>query len=288
MAMLCLHKSWKLFKSNKSKFRQKLFMKQLDIAFSPCPNDTFIFHAMLYGLVDTRGLSFKPYIDDVEALNEKAFAGACHITKLSFAAYLELTEHYELLDAGSALGYGCGPLVVARSAGTDLRTGKVAVPGRYTTANLLFKLRYPEASNIEYTRFDNIMEGVQLGKYDAGVIIHEGRFVYEKYNLVKIIDLGEWWEQKTGMPIPLGCIAIRKDKDTILQKQNVESIIRDSVNYAFKNRQASRDYVKSLAQEMDDQVIDSHINLYVNEFTLSLGEKGREAVYILKERLHKK
>jgi 1,4-dihydroxy-6-naphthoate synthase len=263
-------------------------MEQLDIAFSPCPNDTFIFHAMLHGLVDTRGLSFKPYIDDVEALNEKAFAGAHQITKLSFAAYLELTEHYDLLDAGSALGYGCGPLVVARSADADLRSGKIAVPGRYTTANLLFKLRYPEATNIEYTRFDNIMEGVLSGKYDAGVIIHEGRFVYENYNLVKIIDLGEWWEQETGMPIPLGCIAIRKDKDMLLQKQNVESIIRESVNYAFKNRQASREYIKSLAQEMDDQVIDSHINLYVNEFTLSLGEKGREAIYILKDRLHKK
>ncbi len=167
-------------------------------------------------------------------------------------------------------------------------TGRIAVPGRYTTANLLFNLRYPEATNVEYTRFDNIMEGVQSGRYDAGVIIHEGRFVFESYNLVKIIDLGEWWEQETGMPIPLGCIAIRKDKNTILQKHNVESIIRDSVNYAFQNRQASREYVKSHAQEMDDAVIDSHINLYVNEFTLSLGEKGREAVRILKEKTIKK
>ena len=257
-------------------------MKNLDIAFSSCPNDTFIFHAMLHGLVDTRGLSFKSHIDDVEALNGKAFSGECHITKLSFAAYLELAERYELLDSGSALGYGCGPLVIARDANADLRNVRIAVPGRYTTANMLFKLRYPECRNIEFTRFDKIMEGVRSGKYDVGVVIHEGRFVYENYNLVKLIDLGEWWEQETGMPIPLGCIAIRKDKDTILQKKTVESIIRESVEFAFRNPQASREYIKSLAQELDDNVIESHIKLYVNDFTVSLGDKGRKAVDVLK------
>ncbi len=263
-------------------------MKQLSIAFSPCPNDTFVFHAMLHGLVDTRGLSFKTYIDDVETLNERAFNNEFHVTKMSFAAYLELTEKYELLDSGSALGYKCGPLVIARNENVDLNNSRIAVPGRYTTANLLFKLRYPEALNIDYTRFDNIMEGVQSGRYDAGVIIHEGRFVYPDYNLVKIIDLGEWWEKQTGMPIPLGCIAIRKDSNTILEKHNVENIIRDSVNYAFKNRMASRDYVKSHAQEMEDSVIDSHINLYVNDFTISLGEKGREAIKVLSDMVKKK
>jgi 1,4-dihydroxy-6-naphthoate synthase len=263
-------------------------MKQLNIAFSPCPNDTFVFHAMLHGLVDTRGLYFETYIDDVEALNEKAFANKFHVTKMSFAAYLEMNDQYEILDAGSALGYGCGPLVIARTENVDLKAAKIAVPGRYTTANLLFKLRYPDTANIEYTRFDNIMEGVQSGLFDAGVIIHEGRFVYPDYGLVKIIDLGEWWEQQTGMPIPLGCIAIRKDMDTILEKQNVESIIRDSVNYAFKNRAASREYVKLHSQEMDDSVIDSHINLYVNDFTVSLGEKGREAIKVLSDMINKK
>ena len=258
-------------------------MKHFEIAFSPCPNDTFIFHAMLHGLVDTRGLSFKAHVDDVEALNREAFAGDCRITKLSFAAYLELTERYELLDSGSALGYGCGPLLVARNADADILEGRVAVPGRYTTANLLFRLRYPDSKNIEFVRFDKIMEGVQTGRYDAGVIIHEGRFVFENYNLVKLVDLGEWWEQHTGMPIPLGCIAIRKDEDTISHKHIVESVIRESVKYAFKNPQASRDYIKSLSQELDDDVIDSHIKLYVNEFTFSLGEKGRKAVDVLNE-----
>jgi 1,4-dihydroxy-6-naphthoate synthase len=268
--------------------QELIFMKQLDIAFSPCPNDTIIFHAMLHGLVDTHGLSFNPYIDDVEVLNGKAFAGTFHVSKMSFAAYMKLTDKYDILDSGAALGYGCGPLVVARNSGVDFRSARIAVPGQNTTANLLFGLRYPGASNIEYTRFDNIMDGVRSGRFDAGVIIHEGRFVYPDYNLVKIIDLGEWWEQETGMPIPLGCIAIRKDKDTILLKHNVESIIRDSVSFGLHNRQASREFIKSHAQEMDDNVIDSHINLYVNEFTLSLGEKGREAIRILNEMVRKK
>lgn len=258
-------------------------MKELDIAFSPCPNDTFIFHAMLHGLVDTRGLTFRPYIDDVEALNEKAKANAFHVTKMSFAAFLKSSNNYELLDSGSALGYGCGPLLIARSTKIDIKSAKIAVPGRDTTAYLLTKLWHPEALNIEFTRFDNIMKGVQSGKYDAGVIIHEGRFVYEDYNLVKVIDLGEWWEKETGMPIPLGCIAIRKDNDTIALRQDVEAVIRYSINYAFHNRSASREYVKSYAQELEDNVIDSHISLYVNDFSLSLGVKGMEAIRVLRD-----
>ncbi|MFH0977252.1 MAG: 1,4-dihydroxy-6-naphthoate synthase [Spirochaetota bacterium] len=263
-------------------------MKQLDIAFSPCPNDTIIFHAMLHGLVDTRGLKFIQYIYDVETLNEKAFAGKFRVTKMSFAAYLRLTDIYDILDSGAALGYGCGPLVVARNSGIDLHSATIAVPGQNTTANLLFRLRYPEVKNIEYTRFDNIMDGVRNGRYDAGVIIHEGRFIYSDYNLVKIIDLGEWWEQETGMPIPLGCIAIKKDEETILHKHDVESIIRESLSFGLSNRQASRKFIKSHAQEMDDTVIDSHINLYVNEFSLSLGEKGREAIRVLNEMVKKR
>ena len=258
-------------------------MKQLSIAFSPCPNDTFVFHAMLHGLVDTRGFTFKPYIDDVETLNQKAFSEEFHVSNLSFAAYLELRDKYDLLDSGAALGYGCGPLVVTRQPNVDLGSGKIAVPGQYTTANLLFKLWHKGSSNIEYTAFDNIMSGVENGKYSAGVIIHEGRFVYRNYNLVKIVDLGEWWEKETGMPIPLGCIAVRKDNGTIKYKDDIESIIASSVRYAFGNRSASRDFVKSYSQELDDKVIDSHIDLYVNEFTLSLGENGREAVRVLRD-----
>ena len=163
-------------------------MKNLDIAFSSCPNDTFIFHAMVHGLVDTLGFNFKPYLDDVEALNEKAFSGTFHITKLSFFAYLSLMDRYELLDAGAALGYGCGPLLISRSADIDIQSAKIAAPGCFTTANLLLKLWQPNLSNIEFTRFDYILEGVQSGKYDAGVIIHEARFLYEQYDCIKIFD----------------------------------------------------------------------------------------------------
>ena len=152
-----------------------------------------------------------------------------------------------------------------------------------TTANMLFTLKYPHAKNITIARFDEILPGIRDGKFDAGVIIHEGRFVFKNYGCVKIIDLGEWWEEKTSSPIPLGCIAIRKDAETMVYKETIESIIRDSVKYAFENPIASREYVKSLAQEMDDRVIDQHIKLYVNEFTLSLGEKGSEAVNKLEE-----
>jgi 1,4-dihydroxy-6-naphthoate synthase len=257
--------------------------KNIDIAFSSCPNDTFVFHAMLNGLVDTREFSFNAHIDDVESLNRQAKSGVYQVTKLSFAAWLKLKDKYDLLDSGAALGFGCGPLLVARSKNISVEDALFAVPGIDTTANMLFTLRYPQAKNIAITRFDKILPGVASGEFDAGVIIHEGRFVFKDYGCVQIIDLGEWWEEKTSSPIPLGCIAIRKDAETMVYKETIESIIRDSVKYAFENPFASRKYVKSLAQEMDDQVIDQHIKLYVNEFTLSLGEKGRQAVKKLEE-----
>jgi len=220
---------------------------------------------------------------DVEHLNKKAFSKTFHVSKLSFYAYLKLRQNYEILDAGSALGYGCGPLLVGRSADIDLSEAKIAVPGEYTTANLLLKLWRPEIRNIEITRFDNILENVQMGKYDAGLIIHEGRFIYPEYDCVEIIDLGKWWEGETGLPIPLGCIAVRKDPPTFDLKNEIESVLRNSVQYALKNRHASREFVKLHAQEMDDRVIDGHIDLYVNDFTVSLGETGTKAIQALEE-----
>lgn len=157
------------------------------------------------------------------------------------------------------------------------------MPGEYTTAYLLLRLWNPSIHNVEVTRFDNILEGVQIGKYDAGLIIHEGRFIYPEYDCVEIIDLGKWWEDETSLPIPLGCIAVRKDPPFIDYKQDIESVLRNSVAYAFKNRDASREFVKLHAQEMDDQVIDGHIDLYVNNFTLSLGDTGKEAIQALEE-----
>jgi 1,4-dihydroxy-6-naphthoate synthase len=258
-------------------------MTRLDIAFSTCPNDTFIFHAMLHDHVDTGNLRFVPHMHDVEALNQKAFFNTFHISKLSFYAYLKLRQSYEILDAGAALGYGCGPLLVGRSTNLSLPEAKIAVPGEYTTAYLLLRLWQPEIRNIEITRFDNILEGVRIGRYDAGLIIHEGRFIYQQYDCVEIIDLGKWWEDRTTLPIPLGCIALRKESPYIDLKTDIESVIRSSVKYAFQNRDASREFIKLHAQEMEDPVIDGHIDLYVNNFTLSLGDTGKKAIQVLEE-----
>lgn len=259
--------------------------KELTIGFSPCPNDTFIFHAMLGGLVETGGYGFVPHLHDVEVLNTMAGQQLLDITKLSFFGYLTLTDHYALLRAGGALGFGCGPLVVAKSSGVDLKTARVAVPGQLTTANLLLHLWQPEVKNVAYTRFDNILPGIQGGEFDAGVIIHEGRFVFEQYNCKEIIDLGKWWENETALPIPLGCIAMRKDLIAKYPgiREDVERIIAHSVRFAHDNPSVSRAYIKEHAQELDDRVIDEHIRLYVNEYTEQLGDKGRQAIDKLEE-----
>lgn len=256
-------------------------MPELDIAFSPCPNDTFIFHALLHGRVDTGHLSFAPHIADVEELNRLASSGTYHITKLSYYAYLLLKDRYALLDSGSALGYGCGPMLVARNQLESLDDATIAVPGAHTTACLLLKLWRPDLKRIEVVRFDQILPGIAAGAYDAGLIIHEGRFIYPRYNCIEIIDLGKWWEEKTGLPIPLGCIAVRRDKLSL--KPEIESMIRDSVRHAQENPEASRAYVRSHAQELDDGVIADHISLYVNDFTLNLGKTGMEAIKAVKE-----
>ncbi len=258
-------------------------MDTFDIGFSTCPNDTFIFHAMLHDCIDTGDFSFLPHLHDVEELNVKAFSQAFHISKLSFYAYFKLKETYDILDTGSALGYGCGPILIGKSSDGFTPDATVAIPGEYTTANLLLQLWNPEIHNVEVTRFDNILEGVKTGRYDAGLIIHEGRFIYPEYGCKKIVDLGEWWESETGMPIPLGCITIRRDQTTFSRKKDIESILKHSIQYAFNNRDASRDFIMRHAQEMDNTVINSHINLYVNDFSLSLGAKGKKAIQTLEE-----
>jgi 1,4-dihydroxy-6-naphthoate synthase len=258
-------------------------MTKLSIAFSPCPNDTFIFHAMLHNCIDTGEYTFSPYIDDVEALNNAAFKKRFRITKLSFYAYLLLKKEYQILDSGSALGFGCGPLLVIRKGRAFDPDARVAIPGQYTTAHLLLKLWNPEIRNIIITRFDSILPGVKSGEFDAGLIIHEGRFIYPEHDCVKVVDLGEWWEKETGLPIPLGCIAIRKDPDTICHQEHIETLIKNSVIYAKKHRDASLPFVLRHAQEMDNKVIDSHIDLYVNDFTVSLGVAGENAVKRLEE-----
>ncbi|OPX94956.1 MAG: 1,4-dihydroxy-6-naphtoate synthase [Syntrophorhabdus sp. PtaB.Bin006] len=255
----------------------------LSLAFSPCPNDTFIFHALLHNCIDRGPFSFTAFMDDVETLNQEAFKERFQITKLSFFAYLHLKDRYELLDAGAALGYGCGPLVVAKSKDILLSGARIAVPGAYTTAHLLLRLWHPGSLNIEVTRFDDILPGIESGKYDAGVIIHEGRFVYSNYGCSEIVDLGAWWEKETGLPIPLGCIALLREPSIVHLKEELERLIRNSIQYGFDNRAASRDFIKSHAQELDDDVIDSHIGLYVNRFSLSLGAEGGKAIATLEE-----
>lgn len=258
-------------------------MTTLDLGFSTCPNDTYIFHAMLNGLIDTGNLTFTPHLHDVEELNRKAFKGMFHISKLSFFAWMKLRDTYDILDSGAALGYGCGPLLIGKTSNVPKPDAKIAIPGEHTTAHLLLKLWNPELKNTVITRFDNILKGVHTGIYDAGLIIHESRFVYEDYGCEKIIDLGDWWEKETGSPIPLGCIAVRKDEASFTYKDNIESILKSSVEYAMNNKQASRAYVKQHAQELNDEVIDNHIDLYVNEFTLSLGKRGKKSVATLME-----
>ncbi|MBA4423403.1 MAG: 1,4-dihydroxy-6-naphthoate synthase [Syntrophus sp. (in: bacteria)] len=271
---------------------------ELEIGFSPCPNDTFIFDALIHRRIDTAPFRFRPRIADVEELNERGFAGGgtYPLTKLSFYAYLLLKDRYCLLDSGAALGYGCGPLLVARKGGgvgpispetgivspAWIRDARIAVPGRYTTAYLLLQLWQGGCGNTEFVRFDEILPGVASGRYDAGLVIHEGRFVYQDYDCRKLVDLGQWWEAETGLPLPLGCIALRRDVSR--HKEAVEALLRQSVDHARRNPRAGIEFIKLHAQELDEKVISAHISLYVNQFTFSLGETGMRAVETLEER----
>jgi 1,4-dihydroxy-6-naphthoate synthase len=257
-----------------------------DIGFSSCPNDTFIFNALVNRQIDTAPYLFHPRIADVEELNSRAFLGDWQVTKLSFYAWLLLKDRYLLLDSGAALGFGCGPLLVAGPSFTSLDAARIAVPGRYTTAWLLLQLWMgKKGSTATFVRFDEILPGIASGRFDAGLVIHEGRFVYQRYGCTQLVDLGEWWEKETGFPIPLGCIALRADMAS--HREAVESLIRDSVIHAKMNPDAGWDFIKGHAQEMDDKVMAEHISLYVNDFTVSLGSAGRGAVSVLKERAEK-
>jgi len=255
---------------------------KLTLGFSPCPNDTFLFDALVHGKIDTEGLEFSVVLGDVEELNQRAFKGELDITKLSYHAYAYVLPNYVLLDAGSALGRNCGPLLIAREALTleDVESGTIAIPGKYTTANFLLSLAYPSAKQKEAVLFSEIENLVATGKKTAGLIIHESRFTFEEKGLVKIRDLGEFWEGETGLPIPLGGIVIRRNIDLTTQKK-VNRVLNRSVKYARKFPQQTLDYVRPHAQEMDEKVMMQHINLYVNDFTEDLGVVGRDAVFRL-------
>ncbi|MDD5759898.1 MAG: 1,4-dihydroxy-6-naphthoate synthase [Desulfobulbaceae bacterium] len=252
----------------------------LSIGFSPCPNDTFIFHALVSGRIQTKGFSLSPEIlADVETLNEWAIAGRLDVTKLSFHALGHVLDEYELLSTGAALGRGCGPLLVSQPDVTPntLSQQTIAVPGRYTTAAMLLKMCHPEYQKTTVMRFDEIMPALAVGKIGAGVIIHESRFTYHHYGLQLVTDLGAWWEQTTGHPIPLGGIAARRTLGKAVIRE-LQSAIRQSLQTAFRNPSLSSTYVKKHAQEIDDQVIGKHIGLYVNDYSLDLGAEGISAV----------
>jgi 1,4-dihydroxy-6-naphthoate synthase len=259
----------------------------LTLAFSPCPNDCFIFDAIVNRRIDLEGLEFTVTLGDVEALNKAAFAGDVDVTKLSFHAYAYCADRYVLLDAGSALGNNCGPLLISRRliAREEAAAGglRIAIPGKYTTANFLLGLAFPKATNKVEMLFSDIEPALLRDEVDAGLIIHENRFTYQAKGLKKIVDLGEFWEEETGAPIPLGGIVIRRALPEDV-KDRVNRVLRRSVEYAFAHRDASLPFVREHAQEMSEQVMYKHIDLYVNEYSVDLGPRGRQAIEQLFER----
>jgi len=254
-------------------------MERLTLHISPCPNDTFMFDAIVNGRIDCDGMAFDVEYHDIEELNRGAAAGRADISKISCAVLPSIAECYELLDSGAALGRGNGPLLVRRRGDTaPLR--RIAVPGVHTTANALMTRLFPEIVDKEPLLFSEIAAAVERGEFDGGVLIHEGRFVYRQHALELVADLGERWEQATGLPLPLGGIVMRRSLPEALRRR-FERLLLRSIDYAFARPEASRAFIKSHAQELDDRVIDAHIALFVNEYSRSLGDGGRRAIRFL-------
>lgn len=259
---------------------------KLLLCFSPCPNDTFIFDAMVHQKVDTEGLSFDVRLEDVETLNRLVLSGQPDISKISYGLLPRVISDYRVLNAGSALGRGVGPLLVAlrdiRESDPELEQSTIVLPGMHTTAHMLFTLAYPRAKQKIFMPFHEIEQAVLHGSADAGVIIHENRFTYAQKGLVKLDDLGELWEQNTGQPIPLGGIVMRRDIDPEIMRKT-DRVIRRSLEYARAHYPVLPPYVQDHAQEMDESVMRQHIDLYVNDYSLSLGSEGKAAVYRMLE-----
>ena len=253
-------------------------MKKISIGFSPCPNDTFIFDALIHGKIDTEGLVFEVHMADVEELNKQAFQEQLDVTKLSYHAYLHLLNTYVMLDSGSALGSNCGPLLIKnRGAQNPVEASLIAIPGVYTTANFLLNYAFPNLQNKKAYLFSEIESVLKNKEAVAGLIIHENRFTYAERGFEKVMDLGAYWEQHTGMPIPLGGIAVKRNLDKALQLK-IQKLIRKSVEFAFRNPKESKTFVTDNAQEMSLDVVQKHIDLYVNSYSQSLGEKGKSAI----------
>lgn len=264
---------------------------KLTLGFSPCPNDTFIFDALIHQKIDTEGLEFQVFYDDVETLNQKAFTGTLDVTKLSFHAFAYVADRYVLLDSGSALGFGVGPMLISKRdyLGPDgsfenfasIVSGlKIGIPGKYTTANFLLGLALPQATSKQEMVFSEIEDALLEEKIDAGLIIHENRFTYQEKGLKKIIDLGDYWEKQTGCAIPLGgIVASRKLSPQVQHKLN--RVLRRSVEFALANPRSGLEFIRSHAQEMSEEVMYKHIDLYVNKYSVDLGVEGRKAIRLL-------
>jgi len=259
---------------------------KLTLGFSPCPNDTFIFDALIHHKIDTEGLEFDVFFDDVETLNQKAFRSELDMTKLSFHAFAYMTGQYALLDSGSALGFGVGPLLISKNEylanhhdriSADLRVG---IPGKYTTANFLLGIAFPHLLQKQEMVFSEIEQSLLADQIDLGLIIHENRFTYMDKGLHKVMDLGNYWEQQTGCAIPLGGIVVnrRLDQET---KEKINRVLRKSVEFAFANPKSGIDFIKQHAQEMSEEVMYKHIDLYVNEYSIELGKAGRKAIDVM-------
>lgn len=257
---------------------------KLTLGFSPCPNDTFIFDALVNKKIDTEGLEFDVVLEDVETLNQWSFEGKLDITKLSYPAFFQNLDKYVLLNSGAALGKGVGPLLISKSEGgkakSEVENSTIALPGKNTTANLLFSFAYPEAKNRKYMIFSAIENAVLNNETDLGVIIHENRFTFQQRGLHKVTDLGEYWEEKMNAPIPLGGIALKRSIDRSLGLK-VDKLIRKSIEFAFGNYPMITDYVKEHSQEMSEYVMKQHIDLYVNNFSIDLGTDGKKAIETL-------
>ncbi|MBB5347644.1 1,4-dihydroxy-6-naphthoate synthase [Desulfoprunum benzoelyticum] len=261
-------------------------MKPLSLGYSPCPNDTFIFYALSHGVIDPGDLKFdRPHLEDVETLNSWALDHRLDITKISCHALGHVSDEYCVLAAGGALGRGCGPLVVAASAipVADLAGRRVAIPGRLTTAALLFKLFQPACTDLVEMRFDRIMAAVRRGEVDAGVIIHESRFTYGEEGLTCLQDLGQWWETISGQPIPLGCIVARRSLGDAVIKR-VERTVAASVDYGFRFPEKCLPYIRAHSQETAPEIVENHIRLYVNDFSRHLGDEGMAAISVFLQR----
>jgi 1,4-dihydroxy-6-naphthoate synthase len=255
-------------------------VKTLTLGYSPCPNDTFIFYALVNGRIATDGLRFREMLEDVETLNRMAQRAELDVTKVSFHAFGHLREDYCLLRTGGALGKGCGPLVISRHDCTmdELRGKSIAIPGRLTTAFLLLLIFDPSfAQNVKVVPFNEIIAAVKNGEVDAGLIIHESRFTYRKAGLWKVADLGEWWEEETGCLIPLGAILAKREMGSETVKL-LDGLIRRSIDFAFSHRTEPLSYIKKHSQEMEDEVVTQHIDLYVNDYSLDIGDEGIRAV----------